>query len=307
MSDALDASFYELVTKRKGVFRYLELGFKTFFLLLRERPDVVFAQNPSIVLSVIVVFFKRFFGYSSVVDEHNAGLFPLDGRSKILNRISKYIVLFSDFVIVTNESLYNLCLEWGGRPVIMPDPIPYLSIDSLKEKSITNDVFRVLFVCSWADDEPYSEVLTSASELPSNYYEIRITGRPPVGVESACSDSVKLLGFVSEEDYVKELFYSDAVIVLTKREDCLNCAAYEAVAAGKPGILSDKHALREYFHSGFIFTENRSDNIRDSVKLMRSKKDFYADQILELRRSLLVRDKASLIKLKNIVYKGFLD
>jgi hypothetical protein len=44
----------------------------------------------------------------------------------------------------------------------------------------------------------------------------------------------------------------DATIVLSERENCLLCGAYETVASEKPMILSNKEALRNYFDKGAI-------------------------------------------------------
>ncbi|MCD1631310.1 hypothetical protein [Marinobacter shengliensis] len=303
MSSALNASYFEFVTCKKGFFRYAELTFKTIKLLYDEKADVVFVQNPSIVLAFVVVALRRIFGYLSVVDEHNAGLFPLEGRSIFLKYIARWIVATSDIVIVTNKPLSDVCLEWGGDPIIVPDPLP--TFDLKKHNKIKYEKFRLLFICSWAEDEPFYELLDAASMLDSDKYEIRITGKPPIGIEYKCPRSVALLGFVSDEDFISELFDSDAVIVLTKRDNCLNCGAYEAVSAGKPGILSNTLTLREYFSKGFLFTDNSPEDIRRSIEVLSADFDSHSKNIDSLKGLLGEVEAAALDKLKAAVYSKY--
>lgn len=299
MANALNASYFEFTTSKKGVLRYAELTLKTIKLLYNEKPDVVFAQNPSIVLAFLVVTFKRIFGYVSVVDEHNAGLFPLEGRSIFLKNIARWIVSNSDIVVVTNEPLANMCLGWGGCPVVVPDPLP--SFDTKKHYTRIGNKLTLLFICSWAEDEPFYELLEAASMLDSEKYEIRITGRPPNGIEDKCPESVTLLGFVSDEGFISELFGSDAVVVLTNRENCLNCGAYEAVSAGKPGILSNTLSLRNYFHKGFLFTDNSPKDIRRNIEILGSDLVVHSKALENLKGSLVELEAAALDKLKAAV------
>ena len=85
--------------------KYL-IGFtKTFCVLRKTRPRIVICQNPSIVLSFSILIFKKFIDLRVVVDAHNAGLFPLDGRSKTLNYVSRFIQRYADLTIVTNENM----------------------------------------------------------------------------------------------------------------------------------------------------------------------------------------------------------
>ena len=49
-------------------------------------------------------------------------------------------------------------------------------------------------------------------------------------------------------------------------EDCLVCGAYEALAAGKPLVLSRTRALRDYFGTAALLTDNTIDGIAASVE-----------------------------------------
>jgi glycosyltransferase involved in cell wall biosynthesis len=298
MSSRLGVALHELTTRKKGLLRYVELIIRTFSLVAREKPARVFVQNPSIVLSMLMVCLKPVFRFILIVDEHNSGIYPLEGHSIFLNVFARIIVRFSDIVIVTNQVLADVCRRWGGNPVVMPDPLPVLEYSG-KEKSNFQPVkthffpFTVLFICTWAADEPYEEVIESATKLGHQDVELRVTGKYPDRFEQGVSPKVKLLGFLSEEDYLRELLSCSAVLVLTSRENCLNCGAYEAVSAGKPGVLSDTEVLRNYFHQGFVFTTNSSEDIARKIIDVRNRAESLKKQVKFLKQELIIKDHAA--------------
>lgn len=273
LSGLLGIPLYEIVSENRGVRRYFESLLRTLRLIRSETPDVVFCQNPSMVLSLFCVVFKKLFSYSVIVDEHNAGLFPVEGKSELLNRIARYIVRKADAVIVTNSPLAQQCTQWGGNPIILEDPLP----NFVEEYSIVppvisikkNAPYKLLFICTWASDEPYMNVLRAIEAFPAETLNVTITGNYSGKVNvSQVPGSVHLTGFLSKADYVKQLATADGVVVLTARQDCLNCGAYEAVSLMKPGILSDTTALRGYFTSGFLFTDNSVDSLIRNIQAL---------------------------------------
>jgi glycosyltransferase involved in cell wall biosynthesis len=121
----------------------------------------------------------------------------------------------------------------------------------------------VLFVCSWAADEPYMEVIEAARLLGPDV-DILITGNSrgrEHKIGRGLPSNVVLTGFLDDSAYDELLQDSDLVIDLTAREDCLVCGAYEAMAASRPLLLSDTRALRQYFDRGTLFTSNHADDI----------------------------------------------
>ena len=263
MSDVLGADLYELISDRPRFLKYPILSIKTLYLLYKHRNRVVFLQNPSIVLCVIGIFFKKLFKIFLVVDEHNAGLFPLEGKSRFLNWVARLVVKESSLVIVTNENLKRTCEEWGGNAYVMPDPIPRFgnSVGKLTQYWNDSEHLRFLFICSWAEDEPYQELLLAAKKFSTDKVRFIVSGNYKNKVDPHDWPSIDFIGFIPRENYLRELELCDAVIVLTTRKDCLNCGAYEAIAAGKPGLLSDSSSLRRHFNKGFIFTNNTSEDI----------------------------------------------
>lgn len=289
MCKKLGADCHELISSRRGLGRYVELTIRTLLLIRKEKPDVLFVQNPSIVLSFVAVIFKPLIGCQVIVDEHNSGIFPLEGRSRVLNTIARFVARKADFVIVTNTALQELCEGWGARVFVVPDPLPDFPspIESVgnrvKKKS---SAVIMLFICTWASDEPYFRLISAAAKFDRNSMILRITGNPKNKIDTSnLPSNVELTGFIPDDEYIRELMNCDGVIVLTTRENCLNCGGYEAVSLEKPGILSDTDALRNYFSKGFVLVSPWSEE-----SLIRGIKTFINDRE-RLRRDVVLLKK----------------
>ncbi|WP_405420067.1 glycosyltransferase [Marinobacter flavimaris] len=306
LSGLLGIPLYEIVSEKHGIRRYAESLLQTLRLIRSEKPDVVFCQNPSIVLSFFCVLLRKLFAYTVVVDEHNAGLFPLDGKSRLLNGIARYVVRKADAVIVTNTSLARQCTRWGGSPIILEDPLPdfvgQYSIEPPVSRSEKRGPFELLFICTWASDEPYTNVLQAAEAFPEETLRITITGNPKGKADAAqVPTSVHLAGFLSKPDYVKQLASAHGVLVLTTRQDCLNCGAYEAVSLLKPGILSDTAALRRYFTGGFLFTDNSVESLKHNIRALIDEHHILQESVRALKTRCEENDLANRQKVENFL------
>lgn len=271
--------------------RYLVLSYRTFALYFREKPKGLIVQNPSLVLSLISVLSARLIGCPLVIDAHNAGLFPGDGNSKGLSIIARFIIRKTDLTLVTNAALEQYVEEEGGSAIVLPDPLP--SFDAGAAKHLESDVFCILFVCTWAADEPYREVL-EATRFLGNDIKILFTGKHEgkVPVEfSRGSENIELLGFIPEQEFQRQLMSCDAVIDLTTREDCLLCGAYEAIAAEKPLLTSNTKALKEYFPKGTVFTNNDIESIVNGVKTLYENRVHLSSEVIIARQEIEERWK----------------
>jgi hypothetical protein len=255
LSAKFEARLFEFVGLGRGLIRYARSIAATFSMLRAERPEYVFVQNPSIVLSAFMVVMARVFGFVVIVDEHNAGLYPQEGKSRVLSLIAQWIARWANYVIVSNRHLVSVVDGWGGRALVLADPLPVFEGGTLQNTGKSGDTIEVFLVCTWAADEPYQEVLAAMAKVPG--VRLHISGKFAGKVDPATvPGNVVLEGFLSDADFLARMRSADAVMVLTKRENCLNCGAYEAVAMNKPMILSDHTALKEYFGTAAIYVDN---------------------------------------------------
>lgn len=286
MSSSLGVELYELTSRRPRAIKYIILIVKTLSIIFSKNIKVIYTQNPSIVLSFVAVCLKLFFGRTVIVDAHNAGIYPLEGKHKLLNTIAKFISRNANLVIISNKYLAEQVTAWGGTPFVFPDPIPPIAIHpSLAPLSV--DRKFVLFICTWAADEPYFEVIKAAEQTPD--IAIYITGNYKNKLTqdyiNSLPTNVHLLGFVSEEDYVHYFSNAQVAIDLTTRDHCLVCGAYEAAALGVPAILSDSKVNRDIFNRGFIYTSNNAKDIAFSIQTAISRRHSLAAEIAQFKQT----------------------
>jgi len=287
VSSGLGVPLFELAFTGGRLKRYAKALLATARVLATVKPSVVFVQNPSIVLALTAVVWGRLRGRLVIVDAHNAGLLPLDGRSALLTRAAAFVSRHASLTIVSNAALMPIVDSYGGRPFVLADPIPELPAGVLPAPE--SGRLRVLFICTYASDEPYAAVVEAARRFTADA-EIYITGRLKVEHEElrqSAPPNVVFTGFVPEDRFIGLLHAADVVMDLTTRDNCLVCGAYEGVAAGKPLILSDSRATREYFSRGVVYTDNTPGSIEQCLREALAERERLAAEIAELRSRLV--------------------
>ncbi|MEJ2619805.1 MAG: glycosyltransferase [Candidatus Thiodiazotropha sp.] len=264
LSKALGLELYQLEINAHRIFRYPVLLFKTFWLYATKKPRYIFAQNPSIILATFTVLYGLVFNKKIIIDAHNAGVYPFEGRSNLATTLTKFLFRNCHFTIVTNDSLKEYVESCNGRAFVLPDPFPEIAFS---EEIQLKGKYNFVLICTWAEDEPYEEAIKAFADL-DNDWVLYVTGNSK-GREKQLSidipENVILTGFISNEYFDNLLHACDCVIDLTTREDCLVCGAYEAVSAEKPLILSDTTALRDYFKSSAFYTQNTATSLIETT------------------------------------------
>jgi glycosyltransferase involved in cell wall biosynthesis len=177
---------------------------------------------------------------------------------------------------VTNDFLKSLVERKGGRAFVLHDKIPDIGPPQKKLDLPTGT--NVLFVCTYAADEPYQEVIAAARRLPNDCH-IHITGNfRKAGLEPTSSDmpsNVHLLGFVSSKDYDAYMLSCDVIMVLTTSEWVIVCGGYEAAAAMKPLITSNTDTLSEFYQGYAYHTASTPEAIAEAISEVCSKIQVY--------------------------------
>lgn len=283
ISALINADLHELNVKANRFLRYCICIIRTCFLLLKKRPSLIFAQSPSIALGALAVSWGRLYNIPVIIDAHNAGLFPFKGAKKWANKLVQYTMRKAALVIVSNRNLIKHVEDVGGRAFELPDPIPDLGkkLGRIQLKGKHN----IVFICTFAEDEPYVEVIKAAGNLDHDTY-IYITGNSQGKekvLKAMAPQNIILTGFLSEENYINTLRSADIVIALTTREDCLLCGAYEAVSLEKPVIVSSTKVLREHFSDGALYVNNESIDIANKITFALRDKEVLGKDMKKLK------------------------
>jgi glycosyltransferase involved in cell wall biosynthesis len=289
LAKAFNAQFlqFDFAASRMG--RYLVLPFKTISAFQRTRPRIIFSQNPSIVLALISVLYGKIMDRKIIVDAHNAGIHPFNGKNRVLNAIARYIIRGADITIVTNDNLATTVTNKGGTPFVLQDRIPQFN-GYPRETVKLKGRFNIFFICTFSQDEPYREVIRAAHFLNHDSV-IYISGNPKHHLETIqgeIPDNVVLTGFLPDAEYIRMISSCDLIIDLTTREDCLVCGAYEALGMGKPMLLSDTAVNRAYFHKGVVYTDNRSGDIAAKIQVAMRSIGEMTEAVKDLKEELIV-------------------
>jgi len=299
ISSALGWDLYEIAYDNPRIIRYLKSLYKTLRILIKEKPNFVAAQNPSLLLALTVIFLKYIFGYKTVIDAHNAGLFPLENRSRFLNIVSRITQSLSDWTIVTNDALAKVVFNNNGRAIVLPDKLPVPPNERVERE--LNGETKLAFICSFSEDEPYHEVIEAAKLLPENIH-IYITGKFNGKVnENQLPSNVKLLGFIPDKAYWSLISSVDGIIVLTTREDCLVCGAYEAVALKRPMILSKTRVIMNYFSTGCLYAEPSVIDIQRAILEFVENKEKLSTEVIDLEEKLKKEWEDDFAKLLKVI------
>ncbi len=287
LSKALNAKLFEFDLKCTRLLRYPIAIFKTLATFVAERPELIFVQNPSLILSFFAVNYGLIADVPVIVDAHNAGVYPFNGKYAWADRLATYLFRKASITIVTNDALAAYVSTHGGHAEVLPDPIPEFPTPIAKK--VLKGNFNILFVCSWADDEPYDEVMQAARLLDKNIY-VYITGNgrgKELKYMDKMPENVVFTGYLQDSDFIEMLYSCDLVMDLTTRNNCLVCGAYESVAAEKPLIVSNSKASMEYFSQGALYTTNTSSDIAAQIENAVNMKDNMQKQIKVLKKEMM--------------------
>ncbi|MFA6010955.1 MAG: hypothetical protein WC799_13305 [Desulfobacteraceae bacterium] len=286
ISESLNWKLYELIINKPRLVRYFVCTLRTILIIYLNRKNIIAVQNPSILLSLIAVLLKKIFKFPLIIDSHNAGILPFEGRNNCLMKISAFIQKNSNLTIVTNIALKQIVEENNGRAFILQDKI-YSPFESFKPLGYNlKGRFNIACICTFSNDEPFGEMIKSGHIISDDIF-LYFTGNYKGKFNTnELSSNVKLLGYISDDSYWSLLNSVDAVLDLTLRENCLVCGAYEGISVGKPLILSDTVALRSYFNKGCIFVTPDAKSISDGINEIIKNYKKYQNDIIILRKTL---------------------
>ena len=236
---------------------YIMRAKATLQIVLRERPDVVWLQLPPTFLMHLLVLFRFVTRrtFKIVADCHNAALrapwsaVPLSSR--LLN--------WADLVLVHNPDVVAAARDLGvehQRLRVLGDSVPVLPSEDVETPPQRKPT--LVMPCSFHADEPIEAVLQAARQLESATFVItgnhlRIRNR---GLLKQATQNVIFPGFLPLAEFDQLLLRASGVLCLTTQDGVQLSAASEAIAAGKPIIISDTKLLRDLFGQAGILVDN---------------------------------------------------
>jgi glycosyltransferase involved in cell wall biosynthesis len=213
---------------------------------------------------VLAVLTRRLFGYYLVVDAHNEGVRPFHRPGALVRWFTRGVLKRADATIVTNAALVQDVAAAGGRPLVLPDRLPEPPPLPLKHE-ITDDAPHVVVIATFWGDEPIAAIIEAAATMPEVRFAFTGDARKFDKTGTELPPNVRLTGFLPDSAFWQLLAQAVVVCDLTLKSDCLVCGAYEALAVGKPMVLSDNPATRESFGPAAVLTGSAPDEIAQAV------------------------------------------
>jgi glycosyltransferase involved in cell wall biosynthesis len=141
----------------------------------------------------------------------------------------------------------------------------------------------VVIISSFMSDEPIGAIVSAAGMLPE--LQFAFTGDSKRLGWNTCElpPNVRLTGYLAERAFWKLLSQAALVCDLTLKPDCLVCGAYEALALGKPMVLSDNQATREIFGTAAILAGGEAEDIVRAVRTAIEQREQLEDHARRLR------------------------
>lgn len=257
------------IFEESGALRYFRSIKRTLSTLKKEKPEILFVQNPSMVLAFVACIYGVITKTAVVVDRHTT--FQLNRKVRMTPRnilfrfFHRYTIRTANLTVVTNRYLADIVDGLGGRSFILQDKLPEIPCTeeiTLKAKK------NVLLIGSFGKDEPVKEVLMAMSDPLFADVNLYVSGnykKLDDSVRTIAPSNVSFTGFLEENDFFNLIWAVDAIMVLTTSEYTMLCGCYEAVSTKKPLITSNKNVLEDYFE-GAVFVDNTTDGIRDGLK-----------------------------------------
>jgi hypothetical protein len=289
LADRLGLQLCEFTCPGSRAQRYVGQIRETLRLFWNIRPRIVFVQNPSLVLAVLALLWRFVPGCPRmvIVDAHNEAVEPHVNDSRIIRAVAHWVLRRADFTLVSNRFLAEKVAALGGRPLVLPDPLPDIA-PAPPAVLGDSEAIAAFVVATYAMDEPIGVILEAARDLVGlvNFQfsgDFRKLNPVPI---APVPPNVEFLGFLPEEEYWRRMQAAHVVLDLTLMDDCLVCGAYEAVALGRPIVLSDTRALKDYFRRGAIYCRSEPKELATALHHMRHDYRRLTTEIVALRSTI---------------------
>lgn len=254
---------------------------QTIWLLFRNRPELVFVQDPPTLASWTVWLCSIFLNINYVIDTHTQQKLLVD--YDFLWSMRRFVGKRALTNIVTNDFLANLLDRWNAPNIVMEDP-PLPIVASVTKRPL-DDAFNVLWINVAAKDEPRDIVQMAAKKLP--HITFYVTGDYDRSTElqtfkEQTPQNMIFTGYLPDTDYYQLLKSVDVALTLTTRDHTLQQGACEAMWLGRPIITSDWKILRDYFKQGTLFVNNTPEALIKALDEIQHNYTKYETDILKL-------------------------
>jgi glycosyltransferase involved in cell wall biosynthesis len=261
--------------------RYILQGIKSFIIMVKDKPDLIFVQNPPIFAPLIVYLYTIIRKSKYIIDSHTGALLAPWWRWTL--PIHSFLSRRALTTIVTNEHLRKIITSWNANAFTLAD-IPTAFPSSNGCLPLKGD-FNIVVINTFSPDEPIKIILKAAAALPDiNFYITGDTIRAKKEDLINHPENITFTGFLPDDQYISLLRSVQAIMVLTTDNHTMQRGACEALSLGQPIITSNWPVLKQYFNRGTIFVNNTVNGIREGVLKMGKNRSVLKKEIMILKK-----------------------
>lgn len=271
-------SFFKYRNPKWAIIKYPIMAIQTLLVLFKRKPEIIFVMTPPLFCVIFVYIYCICFQSKFIIDAHTGSLLSKPWIK--LRLLHKFLCRQAIVTVVTNQYLVQLIKSWGAFGVAMNPPIV---LPDIKYKKLAGN-HNVLFVNSFAPDEPIEEIIEVAKVLQSiAFYITGDCSTAPKKIINQSSSNVIFTDFVPYKKYLQLMHSVDGVLCFSKRDYTLLSGGEEALFVGKPLLTFNFNFLKEFFNEGTVFVEQNTESIAKGVQILIQNRKKLAKEMLHLR------------------------
>ncbi len=258
----------------------------TVLYVLRRRPRSLIVTNPPVVAGLVTLALGRLIGSPVALDSH-PGAFGAQGDSVSarLQAVNRWLVRHVDGCIVASEPWVEQVRAWGGAAVELHEAP---GLDAPARSEPRKGQLRFLCVGRLVPDEPFEEMIRAAGLVPDCAFFVTGHVERVPGLRDQAPPNVTFTGFLASEEYERAVLDADVIMTLTTEPSSIMRAAYEAVYARRPLIVTDWPLGREMFPYA-VHVRNDTQSIAEGIRLARDEIEALVGMTDEARAVQLAR------------------
>jgi glycosyltransferase involved in cell wall biosynthesis len=287
--------------------RYLLLSLETFWVLRRERPSIVVAQNPPIFLPLSLLFVKHLMKFKLAVDNHAIWSLKTIREpilSQAINFFEKFVVKRTDLNCSANEKWTQELQLMGAKAAItFHDFVPPLresvatkvNAEGIERLSLPEHNFLVIASHGGHPQELLELEIEAIKQLKDSV--LVITGKREKLAKRLAKLSlppnVVYAGFLEEKDYAALKKNADAALALSREPNTVSHALHEFLSHKLPSIVLKDDLLNSLFDSSIVEVEDTNPTSVASVLQKVLKDDLFRSTVKQnIERNYLKRYEA---------------
>jgi glycosyltransferase involved in cell wall biosynthesis len=232
--------------------RYLRDAAVTWRTLQRQDPSVVLAITSPVFAPLVAWLWCWSHRRPLVIDCHTDAFH--DRKWRWARPVHGWLSRRARAMLLHTEEDEALAKRWGGQAFLFPDDLP----DPAQAAPVaTAGRPRVVVAGSLDSQEPVETALEAAALLPD--VELRFTGDPAVisaALRARAPANAVFTGWLAYPRFLGELQAAGVVAAFSIDPHIMNRAAFEAIALGRPLVLSDLPQLRARFGEAALYCAN---------------------------------------------------